>query len=205
MFFYIFTTLLLPSSQCIANSAELNQRPEKVLRQKITVPAEVRNLRFDFQNINVAQVIQLIYSEALKSNYVLDPEVLLDNRSVSFRYEERNGDLRTFFALFLGSLGYGLESKNGVHFISKIKPAESVEAEHETLIYSPKFRDVSYLSRLLAPLFKGTFSVNRIVSAPEGSKVQTNVPDGSAASMIDQNASTLIFYGTEKEVDKLRK
>jgi len=172
----------------------------------ITRPSkDEKNIRFDFQYISVAQVVQLIYSEALKSGYVLDPDVLLDTRLISFRYEERNGDLKSFLRLFLASLGYAMEDKNGIDFIAKIKAQETIEIEREAFIYRPKFREVSYIARLLSPIFKGSFSVNRSVAAPEGSKVQNSVPDGSAASLVDQNADTLIFQGTEKEIEKLKK
>jgi general secretion pathway protein D len=164
-----------------------------------------KGVRFDFQSINVAQVLQLIYSEALKTAYVLDPDVLSDSRLVSFRYEDSKGDLRVFLRTFLDSLGYSLESRGDVDFVAKAKLQEKSEAEQDAFIYRPKFREVSYLARLLSPLFKGSFSVNRSIATPEGAKVQNNVPDGSAASLVDQSADTLVFSGTEKEIEKLKK
>jgi len=92
-----------------------------------------------------------------------------------------------------------MEDKNGIDFIAKIKAQETIEIEREAFIYRPKFREVSYIARLLSPIFKGSFSVNRSVAAPEGSKVQNSVPDGSAASLVDQNADTLIFRERKKK------
>jgi general secretion pathway protein D len=165
-----------------------------------------KRVSFDFKGINVAQVVQLIYGEVLTSAYVIDPEVLGDARLVSFRYTSDKGDIKAFVRSFLESLGYVTRSKDGVDFITKRPIEEKREAtvEKDGFVYRPQYRDVSYLARLLAPMFQGGFSVNRAIS---GSSVQSDkpVPDGSATSLIDQNADVLIFSGTEKEIDKLKK
>lgn len=166
----------------------------------------LKRVSFDFKTINVAQAIQLIYAEVLTSPYVLDPEVLTDVRQVSFRYSSDKGDVKAFVRTFLQSLGYLVHTKEGIDFISKQPLAEKREVivEKEGFVYRPQFRDVSYLSRLLSPIFQGAFSVNRSIA---GSSVQSDkpVPDGSATSLIDQNADVLIFTGTDNEISKLKK
>lgn len=47
-------------------------------------PAELP-VRFDFRALGIAQVVQLIYSEALPGSYVIDPEVVKDERAVYCR------------------------------------------------------------------------------------------------------------------------
>ena len=160
--------------------------------------------RFDFASIGVGQVVQLLYTEALSSPYVLDPEVIADTRSVSFRYSTENGDLKAFLRAFLDSLGYAVEQRAGVDFIAKRKPQDALQADQDAFVYVPRFRDVPYLARLLAPLFKGSFTVNRSIRSNEA-KTDRPVVDGSAASLLDQTADTLIFQGDGKEVEKLRK
>lgn len=164
-------------------------------------------VKFDFQSVNVAQVIQLIYGQVLETPYVLDPEVLTDARAVSFRYSgEKNTEVRTFVKTFLASLGYEAQKRDGVDVIVKRNSdaQPEVTAELDGFVYRPMFRDVNYLARLLAPLFKGSFSVNRPV-AGNGAKPDKPVPDGSAAAMIDQGADVLVFTGSAKEVEKLKK
>lgn len=164
-------------------------------------------VKFDFQSVNVAQVIQLIYGQVLETPYVLDPEVLTDARAVSFRYSgERNAEVRTFVKTFLASLGYEAQKRDGVDVIVKRNSGTQPEliTELDEFVYRPMFRDVNYLARLLAPLFKGSFSVNRPV-AGNGAKPDKPVPDGSAAAMIDQGADVLVFTGSAKEVEKLKK
>lgn len=160
--------------------------------------------RFDFASISVGQVVQLLYAEAMSTPFVLDPEVIADVRAVSFRYSTEKGDLKAFLRAFLDSLGYVIQQRDGVDFISKRKPLEALQAEQEVFVYLPKFRDVSYLARLLAPLFKGGFTVNRSVSSGSA-KSDKPVVDGSAAALLDQTADVLVFSGDAQEVEKLRK
>jgi general secretion pathway protein D len=173
------------------------------------IPSMAQNLpkraSFDFQGINVAQVLQLIYSEVLVTPYVIDPEVLTDVRSVSFRYSAEKGDIRVFLSAFLDSLGFAVETRKGVDFIVKRKPEDKTELELENFVYRPQHRDVNYISRLLSPLFKGGFSVNRAIRVAEGAKSDKAPPDGSAAALLDQNADVLVFSGTDKEIAKLKK
>lgn len=120
---------------------------------------------FDLQSANVAQVLQLIYGEALSTPYVLDPEVLNDARIVSFRYKNAQGDLQAFMGSFLESLGYAVERKNGVDFVRKRNTEEVPPPEPRLHLYRPQYRDVAYLARVMAPLFHGAFSVNRSIRA----------------------------------------
>lgn len=133
----------------------------------LAIPVQAANsaASFDLQSANVAQVLQLLYGEALSTPYVLDPEVLSDTRTVSFRYKSGQGDLQAFLDGFLDSLGYVVERKGGVDFVRKRKTEDVELPEARLHLYRPQYRDVAYLARVMAPLFKGSFSVNRSVRA----------------------------------------
>jgi len=60
---------------------------------------------FNFSGMTVSQSVNLIYSEALKTDYVISPEVVQDQRVVSFRYDSSKGELAAFVGSFLDSLG----------------------------------------------------------------------------------------------------
>lgn len=64
---------------------------------------------------------------------------------------------------------------------------------------------------MLSPIFQHSgFALNRSIRAPAGAKIDIGsiasspVPAGSAASLVDQDSDTLIFLGTNKEIDKLQ-
>lgn len=159
---------------------------------------------FDLKMANVSEVLQLLYGEVMSTPYVLDPEVLGDTRLVSFRYKHGQGDLQAFVGEFLESLGYTVERKGGVDFVRKRKAEEAAPPETRLHLYRPKYRDVAYLARVLAPLFKGSFSVNRSIRASGQSMPEGHVPSGSAAALIDQDADVLLFSGTHPEIEKLQ-
>lgn len=163
--------------------------------------------RFDFRSIGIAQVVQLIYAEALTDAYVIDPDVLSDTRQVSFRYDSATsgGDVRGFVLAFFKSIGLTVARRGGVDYIAKTE-AGKLEPETEVFVYRPRFRDGSYLVDLLGPLFKGSFTARKAISAPVGSKGDmTAPPPGSAAASIDRKSDTLVFSGTAVEVERLKK
>jgi general secretion pathway protein D len=160
--------------------------------------------KFDFRGVQVAQVVQLIYAEALHDAYVIDPEVLIDTRLVSFRYDGSSGDARQFITSFLDSIGLAVTKRSGVDFIGKKR--DSLPDESQVFVYVPKFRDGSYLADLIGPLFKGSFTLRRGVQAAQGDKApQQAVPSGSAAAQVDRQADTLVFAGSPNEVTRLQK
>lgn len=164
-----------------------------------------RPVRFDFQAAKVAQVIGLVYMEALHQPYVIDPAVLEDNRLVSFRFDSSKGDLRAFWRAFLDSLGFTLETRNGIDFVSVQKKQDGPKAAFDYTVYRPHYRSASYLVDLLSALFRqGAFTVQRSVSPVEGEKGSNNPPPGSASDRISRDADTLIFQGTHEEVAKLK-
>lgn len=161
---------------------------------------------FNFNQISVSQAVSLIYGEVLKTDYVIDPEVLTDARLVSFRYRKSDGQVRPFALAFLKSLGYTVVNSSGVDYVTKAKPPSELAAvDDEVKVYRPRFRDGSYLSRVLSPLFKGKFTVTRQIAPPVNSGVTQNVPASSAAGVIDQDADILLFSGSAKEILMLDK
>lgn len=163
-------------------------------------------VRFELDSVQVSQVLRIIYSEALKTDYVLDPQALADARLVSFRYDSAKGGIRPFLTKFLDSMGYQVETVGGVDFVKPKPPEAFKEPETDAFVYRVRHRDGSYLVDLLSPLFKGAFTVKRLVQSPLGDKsALANAPPGSAAANIDRSSDTLVFSGSPKEISKLEK
>ena len=156
------------------------------------------SVNFELDAVPVSQVLRVIYSEAFKTPYVLSPEVLADVRPVSFRYDNSHGSIKFFLKDFLNSLGYQVDKMGDVDFV-RAKPADSIsEVDKDVFVYRPKFRDGSYLTELLGSLFKGHFSVKRMIQAAPGDPAKgAAVPPGSAAAMVDRSSDMLIFQGQD--------
>lgn len=140
---------------------------------------------FDLDSQPVAQIMRVIYIEALRERpYFLDPAVLQDQRLVSFRYGAKDGEFRTFLGSFLRSLGYFLEEKNRADFIRPVpqaeKPSIAEDSNMEVFHYRPRYRDGSYLVEMLTPLFRGKFTSQRAISASAAAPSSTQI-SGSGA------------------------
>jgi general secretion pathway protein D len=160
--------------------------------------------RIDLRFVPVAQVVDLIYADLLQAPYVIDPDVLADTRPVSFRYDKAQGDVRAFLSSFLDSLGYSVTERDGVSYVSKSKISRE-EKDRQTLVYTPRYRHADYLSRIVQPMVQGHLAENRNVAAPEGAKAASDVPAASAAGQIDQSSDVLVYVGSGREVEMLRK
>lgn len=166
--------------------------------------SHVGGSRVDLRFVPVAQVVDLIYADLLQAPYVIDPDVLADTRPVSFRFDRAQGDVRVFLSTFLDSLGYSVTQRDGVDYVAKSKFSKE-QADRDTFVYEPKYRNADYLSRLVSPMFRGRFTENRAIAAPEGTKSASDVPPTSAAGLIDQSADVLVFVGSAHEIAMLKK
>lgn len=161
-------------------------------------------VRYDFTDVSVAQVLQVIFGDSLKTPYVLDPDVANDQRVLSFRWSSDKGDLQTFLNKFLDSLGYSIEQRSGVDFVVKKKDTE--QTHDVVFVYRPKYREVGFLTELLSPLLKGEFTDKRVIHTTESAKVKEgdSPPPNSAASYLDSSTDILVFSGAPDQVERLK-
>lgn len=183
----VFIRLLLASVFCLAGSAK------------------AENIKFDFRAVPVSQIVQLIYSQALDEPYVIDSAVLADTRLISFRYDKSAGPLRTFIPVFFDSIGLAIVKTSGVDVIIQKPPKADIQERTDLYVYKPLYRDASYLIDVASSMVKGSFASNKTVRAAVGDKSpQQATPPGSAASLIDRSADTIVFSGKQEEVSRLR-
>ena len=149
-------------------------------------------LAFELSGVQVGRIVNVIYSDALKVPYVLSPELLADQRAVSFRIAGSAQRVKSDLTKLLDSLGYEVQNRDGLEFIG---PKREPAVELEAYVYKPRFRDVGYLADLLRPLFKGQFTVNRPVAAPIVSKSDSSAPPGSASLHLCHPAPLCISNG----------
>lgn len=111
----------------------------------LTPLKHVAGTSFDLRFVTVAQIVDLIYQEAMHTPYVLGPDVLSDGRLVSFRLDDRNRDVRTVMGDFLESLGFQVVTKNGVDYVTKKPGAAREKVDQDVFVYKPRYRRVDYL------------------------------------------------------------
>lgn len=160
--------------------------------------------RFEIRGLRVPEAIQLIYGEALQDAFVIDPDVLTDQRVVSFRYVAANGDLRPFVRTFLDSLGLEVVRRGGVDFVGKKKAVEPAPPPLEVFVYRPRHREGSYLLDVVTPFVKGELSAKRGVRpSPDERPPSRDTAPGSAASLVDRDSDVIVYRGTAAEIKTL--
>lgn len=158
---------------------------------------------FSFISMPVNQAANLIFNDALKVPYILSPDVVKDDRPVSFRSPSKG--LMPYLVNFFDQLGYKLTVAGGLHVVQKRTEAAPLAEESILHVYRPKNRESGYLARLISPVFKsGRFTQSKQIQAPAGGALVKDVSSTSAAGAIEQNADVLIFSGTQKEIEQLK-
>lgn len=122
----------------------------------LTVPAISQSpLReYDATAVTIAQLATLVYRDTLGDPYVLEPEVLQDNRLISARFYDISD--KTRWAQLLDSLGYFLEEREGVDYVFAKQKKDAPE-DYDVFVYRPKFKRADDLKSSLSGLFSGRF------------------------------------------------
>jgi type II secretory pathway component GspD/PulD (secretin) len=181
----------------------------------LTSLKHVKGTAFDLRFVTVAQVVDLIYQDAMRTPYVLGPDVLSDNRMVSFRLDDQSRDVRTVMVDFLDSLGFQVIAKNGVDYVMK-KPGAQQKTDREVFVYRPRYRKADDLRELVAPLIsdRDLLSAAPAVTAPVqpgAVDVPGTVPAAAAPAprpvrtAIQARGDELVLIGTTDQVALLRK
>ncbi|MGV2292088.1 type II secretory pathway protein [Trinickia sp. YCB016] len=189
----------------------------------------VKGGAFDLRFVNVGQLVDLLYGDAMHIPHVISSDVLQDTRLVSFQYDEKNADLHSFVRVFLDSLGFKVETKDGVDFVSRKYAADENDAERETFVYRPRYRSAAYLAKLVQPLFAGRMNSAQDASLSQSQPLPTATVGAPAmpvdASAVRPSAETpmsrsgrpaglpssvasaddLVFYGSPSEIRNLKK
>jgi hypothetical protein len=123
---------------------------------------------FDFRFVTVGQIVDFLYDDAMHVPHVISSDVLNDQRLVSFQYDTSSGELHDFVKVFLDSLGFRVDARGGVDFVSKKPADEQKQPEHETYVYRPRFRTADYLAHAVQPLFSGRTTTSVAAAGGQG-------------------------------------
>lgn len=110
----------------------------------------------ELNKVKLPEAISLIYSEVLKVPYMLDPQLVNDERMITFRLTP-DIDEREFVTRYLGNMNIRIWTKKGVDFIAPYTPKEPVKPRY-TWTYTPQYRSVAYLSDILGGYVSGSFN-----------------------------------------------
>ncbi|WP_074389544.1 zonular occludens toxin domain-containing protein [Escherichia coli] len=146
---------------------------------------------------NLPEAISLIYSEVLKVPYMLDPQLVNDERMITFRLTP-DIDEREFVTRYLGNMNIRIWTKKGVDFIAPYTPKEPVKPRY-TWTYTPQYRSVAYLSDILGGYVSGSFNNSGAVISDDSLKGSSG-----ASNYINRTGDILVYYGTKEDIAILK-
>lgn len=132
--------------------------------EKEEVKETKNDIVFSLEEIPFKQAISLIYEDVLKRSYMVDPVILERKEKVSFSIRE-GVDKYEFFKRYLANFNVKVYTKDGIDYLKYEKPKEVQPAKPKgvSYVYTPKYRDVSYLSEMLSSFLVSSSSVNEEV------------------------------------------
>lgn len=163
----------------------------------IAAPAETNAplTSLSFDNIKISTFLRTVYQETLGTDYVLEPEVVADERLVNVRvYDFR--DKRKLTA-FLASMGYKVENRNGVDYIGKADKVDDLDF----VVYAPKHKSVAQLRQALGGMFAGQFAGDERQLVFKGAKTET-ARLKTVLETFDTKPAELVVQGKIYEVSK---
>ncbi|KGX49154.1 bacterial type II and III secretion system family protein [Burkholderia pseudomallei TSV44] len=173
---------------------------------------------FDLRFVTVAQVVDLIYQDAMHTPYVLGPDVLADNRLVSFRLDDAVRDVRAVMVDFLDSLGFRVTTKNGVDYVARKAADSRARVDQEVFVYRPRYRSAESLRSLVEPVIgtRSMIPMSAIAATPSAVTSPVQVPGAPistasdvavalAAAGVQARGNELVIVGSRDEVAMLRK
>lgn len=147
--------------------------------------------------VKLPEAISLIYSEVLKVPYMLDPQLVNDERMITFRLTP-DIDEREFVTRYLGNMNIRIWTKKGVDFIAPYTPKEPVKPRY-TWTYTPQYRSVAYLSDILGGYVSGSFNNSGAVISDDSLKGSSG-----ASNYINRTGDILVYYGTKEDIAILK-
>lgn len=176
------------------------------------------NVNLVFDSIRLADFTRLVFSEIFREGFVLGPDFLQDQTTVSVNLKAvAPSTLAKTLKQLLAENGYSLVVENGLSRVVKTD-----KLTHDNFVYRPRFRSTSFLVGLVSSLFpQGSFTSQRRFGSggagpmarpdqppPPSGNGSNSVPvdsGSSAFSMLDKDTDVLIFQGSTKDIAALEK
>ncbi|EEG5674963.1 type II secretion system protein GspD [Salmonella enterica] len=168
--------------------------------------ASAKGTDFDVKRMPLSDAISLLWGEVLHTPFMLAPELAADARLVTLHIAPDN-DEREFITRYLDNMHIRVSSKKGIDYISPYVP-HAAPPRILTYTYTPKYRDVAYLSSVLGSSF-GTGSATN--SMRSSASVDVGSPAASASgsgvlsdSFMSQSGDMFVYRGTAKDIEQIK-
>ena len=115
---------------------------------KPTPAPNTPTVTIDLQNASPADFCQALFRDAEQVSYTLTPDIITDHRMIGIHLSAPAEQIHSAGLAYLKTLGYQVKETGGIFTVELIPPPVKPDPPpkpRRTEIYSPKFRDASYL------------------------------------------------------------
>lgn len=161
-----------------------------------------KGVDFSLDGVTIPKSINFIYSQVFKEPFMMAPEVIVDDRLVSFHVTP-DLEAKEFYIRYLSNMNIGVSRKNGVDYLYKKKEVVAQIPQY-TFVYTPKYRSVGYLTGILSGIVQGSFGKSSTTAQyVGGSRAPTN-SSASSSSSFASSGDVLVFYGTSADIQRIK-
>lgn len=160
-------------------------------------------VEFELNRVKLPEAINIIYSEVFKRPFMLSPELVNDERLLTFRISA-DIDARQFVERYFTNMNIKIWDKNGVDYIAVYTP-KPVAIPQETFIYVPKFRSVEYLSDMLSSQVNGAFNSQGTITNTKQNYTSGEMNPNSASGQFSRTGDRLVYRGTKADIAIIQK
>lgn len=158
----------------------------------------IAETELEIKKLALPEAISLIYTEVFKVPYMVSPELANDSRLVSFKMT-KDVDEREFIERYFGNMNIKIYTKKGIDYITTVIPKEKLPAMR-IFVYEPQNRTVGYLSDILSGYVSGRFGNSGNISTDI-----VNKSSSGASNNLSRSGDSLVYYGTEQDIEMIKK
>ncbi|HEL8016968.1 TPA: type II secretion system protein GspD [Escherichia coli] len=158
----------------------------------------IAETELEIKKLALPEAISLIYTEVFKVPYMVSPELANDSRLVSFKMT-KDVDEREFIERYFGNMNIKIYTKKGIDYITTVPPKEKLPAMR-IFVYEPQNRTVGYLSDILSGYVSGRFGNSGNISTDIANKSSSG-----ASNNLSRSGDSLVYYGTEQDIEIIKK
>ncbi|EFF0757002.1 type II secretion system protein GspD [Escherichia coli] len=163
------------------------------------LPSFSAGTELDINRMSLPDAVTLLWTEVLKTPFMLAPELVSDPRAVTLHISP-DIDEREFITRYLGNMNIRISRKKGVDYIYSHTPA-APEEPLKSLVYTPRYRTVEYLHQALSGLGQLP-AAQQPVQGANGEQTWQAVSSGTR--FISASGDVFVFRGTAREVELVR-
>jgi len=186
------------STNPTANNVNANPKASNVNANPTANNVSTEDVTLSFEKIEIPMLIEVVYSDVLKTSYIIHDDVLkkVNNVTIRLKSKHKKSDMPAIMTDLLGEYGISIEKKKN-HILFKL--TENKIEPKIPVFYKPKYRTTTYLISMLAGTIDAKESIGQKRPIDSDSKKDNKSEEG-INKLVDKNSDGILFMATQKKI-----